>query len=316
MSVFSYTPKAIKDLFQVKFEEELSKRSNVPFSDMLDLGKIKSKINKEAKHSDIKKSTLIKLLETFITLIPDWESALEKSEVALKKSENELMNTSMELMNTSLESRVTSMESRVKGLKILEMESEKKAAMVKVPAPKPVEKKNEGCQVAVSQKEAHCNTEDRGNKRSRKQTCVFFKKGICKFGPTGHNAEGTCSFQHPSTCPSFELFGWKTRWGCKKKNCRLLHRICCRKYMSCGTCDLEKGKCLYYHPPELKNIKWLWKDRPGRSPPKGQEWQGINVEHLILSLVERLQDGTKEHGQIKDGSCLQVKKGSKNPRGK
>ena len=309
MSVFSYTPKAIKDLFQVKFEEELSKRSNVPCSDMLDLGKIKSKINKEAKHSDIKKSTLIKLLETFITLIPDWESALEKSEVALEKSKNELMNTSME-------SRVTSMESRVKGLKILEMESEKKAAMVKVPAPKPVEKKNEGCQVAVSQKEAHCNTEDRGNKRSRKQTCVFFKKGICKFGPTGQNAEGTCSFQHPSTCPSFELFGWKTRWGCKKKNCRLLHRICCRKYMSCGTCDLEKGKCLYYHPPELKNIKWLWKDRPGRSPPKGQEWQGINVEHLILSLFERLQDGTKEHGQIKDGSCLQVKKGSKNPKGK
>ena len=308
-SVFSHTPKTTADLFHLKFMKELCQRSDQPSSDMVGLNQIKTKIDKGSKHSDIKKSTLIKLLETFITLIPDWESALEKSEVALKKSENELMNTSME-------SRVTSMESRVKGLKILEMESEKKAAMVKVPAPKPVEKKNEGCQVAVSQKEAHCNTEDRGNKRSRKQTCVFFKKGICKLGPTGHNAEGTCSFQHPSTCPSFELFGWKTRWGCKKKNCRLLHRICCRKYMSCGTCDLEKGKCLYYHPPELKNIKWLWKDRPGRSPPKGQEWQGINVEHLILSLVERLQDGTKEHGQIKDGSCLQVKKGSKNPRGK
>ena len=186
--------------------------------------------------------------------------------------------------------------------------------MEKVPVPKPVEKKNEGCQVNVSQKEAQGNTEER--KRIRKQICVFFKKGICKFGPSGQNAEGTCSFLHPSTCPSFELFGWKTRWGCKKKNCRLLHRICCRKYMSCGTCDLEKGKCQYYHPPELRNIKWLWKDRPGRSPPKGQEWQGINVEHLILSLFERLQDGTKEHGQIKDGSCLQVKKGSKNPKGK
>ena len=185
---------------------------------------------------------------------------------------------------------------------------------VKVPVPKPIEKKNEGCQVNVSQKEAHGNTEER--KRIRKQTCVFFKKGICKFGPTGQNAEGTCSFLHPSTCPSFELFGWKTRWGCKKKNCRLLHRICCRKYMSCGTCDLEKGKCQYYHPPELKNIKWLWKDRPGRSPQRGQDRQGINVELLIRSLVEIIKDGTKENGQTGDGSCMQVKKGSKNPRGK
>ena len=86
--------------------------------------------------------------------------------------------------------------------------------------------------------------------------------------------------------------------------------------MSCGTCDLEKGKCLYYHPPELKNIKWLWKDRPGRSPQRGQDRQGIDVELLIRSLVEIIKDGTKENGQTGDGSCMQVKKGSKNPRGK
>ena len=285
MSVFSQTPKAIEDLFRVKFMDELGKRSNRPLDDMADLNQIKTKINRGSRHSDIKKSTLINLLETFVKIIPDWESALERTGKALYSKEQ----------------------------KVLEMEDEMRK-MVKVPVPKPVEKKNEGCQVNVSQKETHGNTEER--KRIRKQTCVFFKKGICKFGPTGQNAEGTCSFLHPSTCPSFELFGWKTRWGCKKKNCRLLHRICCRKYMSCGTCDLEKGKCQYYHPPELKNIKWLWKDRPGRSPQRGQDRQGINVELLIRSLVEIIKDGTKENGQTGDGSCMQVKKGSKNPRGK
>ena len=286
-SVFSHTPKTTADLFHLKFMKELCQRSDQPSSDMVGLNQIKTKIDKGSKHSDIKKSTLINLLETFVKLIPDWESALEK--------------TGKELYS--------------KNQKILEMEEEMgKLVKLRFDVGMPVEKKNEGCQVAVSQEEVHGSTEER--KRNRKQTCVFFKKGICKFGPTGQNAEGTCSFLHPSTCPSFELFGWKTRWGCKKKNCRLLHRICCRKYMSCGTCDLEKGKCQYYHPPELKNIKWLWKDRPGRSPQRGQDRQGINVELLIRSLVEIIKDGTKENGQTGDGSCMQVKKGSKNPRGK
>ena len=176
------------------------------------------------------------------------------------------------------------------------------------------ETRDEGCQAV----DLEPSTEERHEHKEQKaQTCVFFKRGICKFGPYGKNAEGSCKFQHPTTCPSFELFGWKGRWGCKKKNCRLMHRICCKKIMNCGTCDLGKDKCLYFHPKDLEKSNRItgWKRERGSGWGKGRG-QGLNVEHLILSLFNKLWDGggaRPENGQEQNSTCSQVRKGVEKP---
>ena len=76
----------------------------------------------------------------------------------------------------------------------------------------------------------------------------------CKYGPLGHNKTGTCQFEHPQCCPSFELYGWNTRMGCKKsKKCRYLHRDICKKVARFKKCN-EEG-CQGLHP---RGILQLW----------------------------------------------------------
>ena len=81
----------------------------------------------------------------------------------------------------------------------------------------------------------------------KRQTCIFFQNGQCKYGPLGHNKTGTCQFEHPQCCPSFELYGWNTRMGCKKsKKCRYLHRDICKKVARFQKCN-DEG-CHRLHP--------------------------------------------------------------------
>ena len=123
----------------------------------------------------------------------------------------------------------------------------------------------------------------------KRQICIFFRRGNCKFGPLGHNKAGTCKFLHPMCCPAYELFGQVTNLGCKNsKKCRFLHRDICKRVAKFKKCT--NTGCSYLHPKgllrllERNGVKEKGKFTMKPSDGINQE----NMEDMIVNLVKAL----------------------------
>ena len=139
-------------------------------------------------------------------------------------------------------------------------------------------------------KTAGSKNKDGVGKRSenvKRQTCIFFRKGQCQFGPLGHNKTGTCQFEHPQCCPSFELYGWTTRMGCKKsKKCRYLHRDICKKVARFQKCN-DEG-CHRLHPRGILRLMERGEKENGQKF-RNKSRDGLrqsNIEQMIVNLVK------------------------------
>ena len=90
----------------------------------------------------------------------------------------------------------------------------------------------------------------------REETCIFFRRGACIYGPSGTNDKGSCRFAHPTVCARFEIFG-AGKLGCQKgSKCKQLHRTLCKLNLV-GKCQKSKKNCGYYHLPQLEKRKGL-----------------------------------------------------------
>ena len=139
---------------------------------------------------------------------------------------------------------------------------------------------NVGCQA----------TAEEGDK-SKSKTCIFFRRGICRYGPSGTNSEGKCKFIHPLPCPSYDLFGYKTKYGCKRKKCNMMHRLTCRVFMKEGHCH---GNCGHYHPKNLGKLS-RFDGKHGVGPCQRRDGKH-HVDQLIGQLVEALGRIGKSRG--------------------
>ena len=132
-----------------------------------------------------------------------------------------------------------------------------------------------------------------GNKSVKRQTCIFFRRGNCKYGPHGHNQVGDCQFEHPLCCPGYELFGQSTRMGCKKsKKCRYLHRDICRSVAKFKKCTDPTG-CRFLHPAGLLKIMEQKEQKAdgkqGSSTKRSSEAKNQrDTDDLILKIVKIL----------------------------
>ena len=60
---------------------------------------------------------------------------------------------------------------------------------------------------------------DKMKEHNRSHTCPFFLQKTCRFGPSGRNQNGVCSYNHPRICIFFQTTGQ-----CKKgDNCDFFH---------------------------------------------------------------------------------------------
>ena len=110
------------------------------------------------------------------------------------------------------------------------------------------------------------------------ETCIFFKRGVCSFGPTGTNGNGSCRFTHPPVCTRFDMFG-AGKLGCRKGSKCLngVHRTVCKQFIN-QKCN--KGRsCGYYHPLGLRN------KQEGKGPSLGKEANN-DANSIILKLVK------------------------------
>ena len=144
---------------------------------------------------------------------------------------------------------------------------------------------NTGCQADMPKPEV----EDVGCQATAKEgdsiskICIFFRRGICRYGPSGTNSEGKCNFIHPLPCPAYDLFGYKTKYGCKRKKCSLMHRLTCRVFMKEGHCH---GNCGHYHPKNLGKAS-RFDGKHGVGPCQRRDGKHL-VNQLIGQLVEAL----------------------------
>ena len=90
------------------------------------------------------------------------------------------------------------------------------------------------------------NQENHTEETQKKDVCKFYKNGKCRFGKSGKKPDQqgkVCSFSHPQTCKTFEIYGNK-EGGCKNKNCANLHLNLCKIFMRHNSCKYNKAKRL------------------------------------------------------------------------
>ena len=86
------------------------------------------------------------------------------------------------------------------------------------------------------------------------KVCYFFRTKSCKHGKSGKvpdkSGNQECSYNHPkSVCMKFKSYG-DTDKGCQDNQCKKLHVVHCRHFIS-GKCDLGK-KCKFFHQKNLQ----------------------------------------------------------------
>ena len=92
------------------------------------------------------------------------------------------------------------------------------------------------------------------------------------------NSEGTCEFDHPQVCPLFEQWG-DSKWGCKDRRCKLLHRNCCRDWMREGHCfRRDNNTCRYFHPYRMKQERSSWYPQEKGQEDRYQRSNGYQAE--------------------------------------
>ena len=210
-----------------------------------------------ASHVNIKKSTMTKLLRRILSEV-GWVSDMTMQDLQIK---------AIELLRTRVEEKqkqdATTLEST--------------GCQADMPTPG-IE--DVGCQA----------TAEEGDK-SKSKTCIFFRRGICRYGPSGTNSEGKCKFIHPLPCPAYDLFGYKTKYGCKRKKCSLMHRLTCRVFMKEGHCH---GNCGHYHPKNLGKLS-RFDGKHGVGSCQRRDGKHL-VDQLIGQLVEALGRIGKSRG--------------------
>ena len=92
------------------------------------------------------------------------------------------------------------------------------------------------------------------NKDLNDKVSYFFRTKTCKHGKSGKmpdkNGNQRCSYNHPkSVCMKFKNYG-DTDKGCQDNQCKKMHVVHCRHFMS-GKCDLDK-KCKFFHQKNLQ----------------------------------------------------------------
>jgi len=216
-------------------------------------------------HINIKKSTMTKLLRRILSEI-GWVSTIGQMCQQLEQLEDS-HNKRTKLLRTRVE------KEQIQDATTLE---------------------STGCQADMPtpgiESVGYQATAEEGDK-SKSKTCIFFRRGICRYGPSGTNSEGKCNFIHPLPCPAYDLFGYKTKYGCKRKKCSLMHRLTCRVFMKEGHCH---GNCGHYHPKNLgKSSRFDGKHGVGSC----QRRDGKHlVDKLIGQLVEALGGIGKSRG--------------------
>ena len=140
-----------------------------------------------------------------------------------------------------------------------------------------------------------CKKDAVGKNKAKRQTCIFFRRGTCKYGPHGHNQVGECQFEHPLCCPGYELFGQSTRMGCKKsKKCRYLHRDICRSVAKFKKCT--DPECRFLHPAGI--LKIISKEREdsnhGRFMKRSSEANLRKMEDLMVMIKALSQRNTNQ----------------------
>ena len=115
----------------------------------------------------------------------------------------------------------------------------------------------------------------------KEETCLYYRRGICWYGPTGTNQKGSCQFQHPMPCCKYDLFASMGRYGCKKKNkCKFMHRKLCKNYLKTGHCTKEQDGCGFFHPKAIRGKKERQEGK-GPKPKKPKE----SLDSLILKIL-------------------------------
>ena len=98
------------------------------------------------------------------------------------------------------------------------------------------------------------NEKDKNENDNKDKVCYFFRTKSCKHGKSGKvpdkSGNQECSYNHPkSVCMKFKSYG-DTDKGCQDNQCKKLHVVHCRHFIS-GKCDLDK-KCKFFHQKNLQ----------------------------------------------------------------
>ena len=98
------------------------------------------------------------------------------------------------------------------------------------------------------------NEKDKNENDNKDKVCYFFRTKSCKHGKSGKvpdkSGNQECSYNHPkSVCMKFKSYG-DTDKGCQDNQCKKLHVVHCRHFIS-GKCDLGK-KCKFFHQKNLQ----------------------------------------------------------------
>ena len=126
-------------------------------------------------HINIKKSTMTKLLRRILSEI-GWVSTIGQ------------MCQQLEQLEDSHNKRTKLLRTRVEKEQIQDATTlESTGCQADMPTPRI---QNVGYQA----------TAEEGDK-SKSKTCIFFRRGICRYGPSGTNSEGKCKFIPPLPCP-------------------------------------------------------------------------------------------------------------------
>ena len=98
------------------------------------------------------------------------------------------------------------------------------------------------------------NEKDKNENDNKDKVCYFFRTKSCKHGKSGKvpdkSGNQECSYNHPkSVCMKFKSYG-DTDKGCQDNQCKKLHVVHCRHFIS-GKCAMDK-KCKFFHQKNLQ----------------------------------------------------------------
>ena len=152
------------------------------------------------------------------------------------------------------------------------------------------------------------NESDKNENDNKDKVCYFFRTKSCKHGKSGKvpdkSGNQECSFNHPkSVCMKFKNYG-DTDKGCQDKQCKKMHVVHCKHFMS-GKCDHGK-KCKFFHqknlqkkPQEKKNNQhWGTKSKSNeksseniiqRAPKNAQKSE--NIDFLCQNNPQQMACG-------------------------
>ena len=140
-------------------------------------------------------------------------------------------------------------------------------------------------------------------KPSIQKACRYHKQGNCKFGPSGSNNKGHCSFPHPPLCrrlikgicphgitgkdcphlhPKYRVHGPDPKYGCTKGNrCAFFHPKLCQNSLTLRMClNLECGNHHLKGTKRMTSNKQQYGDatktKSRHTPPPSTDHQRIS----------------------------------------